>query len=335
MSMRRYNLRCQSLCVALVLVACLGVCTVTAQTGDHTLYGDLIVDESKAVGLKPLSFDVILYTEGKNLVSRQSIPNNGRYRFNNLPTGVYELAIEVENNEIARLNVDLRSPMLKDVRRDIEFEWRLPHNAAQAGVLSAGDTYAARSSANQKLFMSARQAAATKQYDKAVQLLQQITSVDGKDFEVWFELANVHFRQKRLADAENEYLRAIDTHPSFFPALLNLGRMELFQKQFDVAIQVLGRAVNVRPDSADANYFLGEAYLQNKRGSSAVTYFNEALRLDPLGMAEVHLQLARLYNRAGMKDKASAEYEQFLQKKPDYPERKKLKEYIDANKSKL
>ena len=320
-------------CAVVALFAFLGARNAAAQTGDHTLYGDLIVDESKVTGLKPLSFDVILYTEGKVLISRQSIPTNGRYRFNNLPTGLYELAIEVENNEIARLTVDLRSPWLKDVRRDIEFDWRMAKEMANPGVLSARDTYS-RSSASQKLVTLAHQAARKKQYEKAAQLLQQITTLDRKDFEMWFELANIHFRLKKLAEAENDYLRAIDAHPEFFPALLNLGRLELFQKQFDVAIKVLGRAVNVRPDSADANYLLGEAYLQNKRGSSAVVFFNEALRLDPQGMAEVHLRLARLYHRAGLKDKASVEYEKFLQKKPDYPEKKKLADYIQANKPK-
>jgi hypothetical protein len=33
-----------------------------------------------------------------------------------------------------------------------------------------------------------------------------------------------------------------------------------------------------------------------------------------------------------MKDKAAAEYEQFLAKKPDYPGKKKLQEYISQNK---
>ena len=334
-SVRRHSLYCQSLsifCAAVALFA-LGARKLAAQSSDHTLYGDLIVDESKVNGLKPLSFDVILYSESKILISRQSTPNNGRYRFNNLPTGVYELAIEVENNEIARLTVDLRSPLLKEVRRDIEFEWRLPDNAAAPGVVSERVIYA-RSAANQKLFMLARQAAGKKQYEKAAQLLQQITTDDAKDFEVWFELANIHFRQKKLVEAENEYLRAIDAKSQFFLALLNLGRLELFQKQFDVAIQVLQKAVYIRPDSADGNYFLGEAYLQNKRGSSAVVYFEEALRLDPEGMAEVHLQLARLYHKAGMKDKAAVEYEKFLQKKPDYPDKKKLTDYIAANKPK-
>ena len=321
------------ICVAVFLFVLPGPRSLFAQTGDHTLYGDLIVDESNATGLKPLNFDVILYSEAKILVSRQSTPNNGRFRFNNLPTGLYELAIEVENNEIARISVDLRSPWLKDVRRDVELEWRQPKNSISTGVLSARDTYS-RSSASQKLFTSARKAAEKKQYERAAQLLQQITSGDRNDFEVWFELANVHFLQKKLAEAENEYLTAIDTHPKFFHALLNLGRLELFQKRYDVAIQVLEQAVSVQRNSADANYFLGEAFLQTKRGSSAVVYFEEALRLDPNGMAEVHLKLALLYDRAGMKDKASAEYEHFLGKKPDYPGRKKLQDYIAANKSK-
>ena len=302
-----------------------------AQTGDHTLYGDLIVDESKVDGLKPLSFDVILYSEAKILVSRQTVSNNGRFRFNNLPMDLYDISIEVENREIARITVDVRSPMLKEVRRDIELEWRQPTKTSSAGVLSARDTYS-RSSPSQKLFTSARQAAEKKDYQTAAQLLQQITTVDRKDFEVWFELANIHFLQKKLPEAESEYLTAIDTHPKFFFALLNLGRLELFQKHYDVAIQALQQAVNVQPDSADANYFLGEAYLQTKKGSMAEVYLNKAIKLDPIGMAHVHLRLAALYNKAGMKDKATAEYEQFLAKIPDYQDKKKLQEYILANK---
>ena len=332
--MRRHSLCYQSIsvfCATVALLAFLSSRKVSAQTGDHTLYGDLIVDESKVSGLKPLTFDVILYTEGKVLISRQSTPNNGRFRFNNLPVGVYELVVEVENNEIARISVDLRSPWLKDVRRDIELEWRVPNNSARGGVVSAGDTYS-RSSANQKFFTSARQAAEKKQYEKAAQVLRQITTLDEKDFEAWFELANIHFRQKKLAEAENEYLRAIDAHSRFFLALVNLGRLELFQKRYDVAIQALRQAVNTRPDSAEANYFLGEAYLQNKEGSRAVVYLNEAIKLDPVGMAEAHLRLAVLYHTAGMKDKAAAEYEQFLKKNPSYTDSKKLKEYIEANK---
>ncbi|MCM3870416.1 MAG: hypothetical protein ND895_06985, partial [Pyrinomonadaceae bacterium] len=58
----------------------------------------------------------------------------------------------------------------------------------------------------------------------------------------------------------------------------------------------------------------------------------EAIKLDPTGMTEAHLRLASLYHAAGLKDKAAIEFEEFLKKKPDYPERKKLEQYIAQNK---
>ena len=138
--------------------------------------------------------------------------------------------------------------------------------------------------------------------------------------------------ENNLVEAEASYLRATEVRPKFFLALLNLGRLRLRQKEFNAAIAALDHAVAVQPLSADANYFLGEAYLQIKKGSLAVGYLNEALRLDPQGMAEVHLRLALLYNAAEMKDKAASEYEQFLKKRPDYPDKKRLQKYIADNK---
>ena len=74
---------------------------------------------------------------------------------------------------------------------------------------------------------------------------------------------------------------------------------------------------------------MGEAYLRLKKGSKAIPYLNEAARL---GKIEGHLDLAWLYNAAGLKEKAVIEYEELLRKKPDYPDRKKLEQYIGENK---
>ena len=297
------------------------------------LFGDLSVDESRVSGLKPLTFDVILYSESGVLVSRQTTPSNGRYRFNNLPTGVYQVAIEVEGTEVARVSVDLRSPLLRDRRQDIALEWHSSGSNSKPGVVSATDRYT-RSAVNQALFNRARGATDRKQYNRAAKLLQQILRSDARDFQAWAELANVHFLLENFIDAENEYLTALDSHPGFFLALLNLGRLEVLQKRYDVAIEALTKAVRIRPDSSDANYLLGEAYLQTKRGSIAVGYLKEALRLDPQGLAEVHLRLAALYHAAGARAQAAFEYEQFLKKRPDYPDRKKLEKYVAANKAK-
>jgi tetratricopeptide (TPR) repeat protein len=106
----------------------------------------------------------------------------------------------------------------------------------------------------------------------------------------------------------------------------------MLQKQYEPAIDALEKAVKARPTSADANHFLGESYLQIKKGSKAVGYLYEAIRLDPQGKADVHLRIAALYHGAGLKQKAALEYEQFLAKRPDYSDKKRLQQYIADNK---
>ena len=94
---------------------------------------------------------------------------------------------------------------------------------------------------------------------------------------------------------------------------------------------MLTNAVKARPDSPDAHIFLAEAYLQTKKGNSAVYHYNEALKLAPIEKAEVHLRLASLYDAAGLKNKASAEYKLFLNKQPGYAEKERLEKYIKEN----
>ncbi|MCA1593187.1 MAG: tetratricopeptide repeat protein [Acidobacteria bacterium] len=120
-------------------------------------------------------------------------------------------------------------------------------------------------------------------------------------------------------------------NPSFLLAFLNLGRLRMARKDYAGVIEFLSKAVELKPPSADANFLLGECYLQTKKGSKAVGYLNEAARL---GRNDAHLRLAVLYHAVGMKDRAAAEYEQFLSKTPDYPDKKKLQQYIAENKKK-
>ena len=303
-----------------------------AQSGGHILYGDVKVDESKSAGVNQLSYDLILYSLSRQVVARQTVSSNGRYRFSNLPSGVYDLAVESENTEVARIRVELASPLPIDQRQDIALELRAPLGASAKPASISVEDYYKRMPANQKLFDKAQAATDKKKYLEAVALFNEILASDPKDFQAWTELGTVYLIEQKPTEAEKAYANAIDIRPGFFLALMNLGRVRIMQKNFEGAIEPLTAAVKIQPTSAEANYYLGESYLQIKKGSKAVGYLNEAIKLDPVGRADAHLRLATLYNAVGMKDKAAIEYEEFLKKKPDYPDSKKLRDYIAANK---
>ncbi|MGH9949476.1 MAG: hypothetical protein ACRD6X_20065, partial [Pyrinomonadaceae bacterium] len=76
---------------------------------------------------------------------------------------------------------------------------------------------------------------------------------------------------------------------------------------------------------------LGRAYLLAKKGSLGVEALNKSIELDPLGMADSHLLMAVLYDRAGLKDLASHEYKLFLSKVSNHPDKAKFEKYIKEN----
>jgi predicted Zn-dependent protease len=319
------------ICLGLFLFAVSAVTSqpVAAQR-NQTLFGDVKIDEGTPADGPAPKVMVVLYKDGGGEVGRQPISNRSRYRFGNLTAGDYQLAIEVENNEIARMRIVIEglSSSPYGYQHDLEFALRPRKSTTRPGTVSTADLYD-RPAAHASLFRKAQDAADKKKYDQAVSFLKQIVGNDKLDFQAWTLLGTLYLVQEKPADAEQAYLAAIEARPTYVGALLHLGKLRGSQKNFQGAIDPLTRAVAAQPSSGEANYLLGENYIQLKMGSRAIPYLNEAAKL---GHPEAHLRLAWLYNAAGLKDKAAIEYEGFLKKKPDYADRKKLEEYISANK---
>ena len=297
--------------------------------GSHTLYGDFKVDESRAGGSVPISFDIILYTETGLVVERQPIGVRGRYRFINLRNGIYDIAVEVEGREVARTRVNINSLYKNDFRQDLALAWT-PTPGPKAASVDAASLYKRTSSA-QGLFERADAAAAKKSYEEAATLFRQLVDADPADYPAWTELGTMYYAAGKAEEAEDAYTHALRERPDFLRAAVNLGRLRIAMKKFEPAVEVLSAAAEKHPESGDLNLLLGEAYLQLKKGSKAVPHLEEAARR---GKPDAHLRLATLYNAVGLKDRAAAEYEQYLSKKPDAPDRKRLEEYIKENKKK-
>jgi tetratricopeptide (TPR) repeat protein len=316
----------------LILVAVqLSASTAIAQ-GNYTIFGDVRVvgDHNEVV---PQEVLLVLRRVPDGEVARQMVSSRGRYRFTSLKEGEYEIVAEVNGKEIGRLTqIRVGGMILSNspygYQNDLEFRWRSGTTAATPGVISAADVYE-RPASTRQLFVKAEEAVGKKKYDQASTLLQQIVDTDKGDFQAWTALGSIYFAQEKFPEAEKAYLHAIEIKPASPRAQLNLGRLLSKQKRYEEAIDPLTKAVELQPTSGEANYLMGECYLQVKKGSKAIPYLNEAAKL---GRPEAHLRLGWLYNAAGMKDKAAIEYEEYLKKNPDYPDKNKLKDYIQANK---
>lgn len=292
----------------------------------HTLWGDIRVDESEGTLGADQSFTVILRKDGR-IEGQITVVAGGRYRFNNLRNGQYMLSLSTAAGEVYREEILLQEFKNTDVQNDIEL---IARGGGVAGG-SEGEVLYARSGDNEKLFKEAQELSSQGKVKEAVDLLKKVTKADNKDFEAWTELGNAEFARGKHKDAEKAYEKAIEAEPDYLLAMINLGKVQFAEKDYENAIATLDKVMVKDADRADVNQLLGECYLQLKKGSTAVGYLYQALKLDPDGMAEVHIRLGQLYTAAGYKDRAAAEYALFLKKRPDDSRRDELEKFIKEN----
>jgi len=292
----------------------------------HVLFGDVTVEGDYVNVDTQQSIRVILRTISGQIWGRDTISLGGRYRFNNLANGEYYLEVEAGDKTISRQHIIIEEQRSSDRRIDITL------SVSGGGDLGSSDTGVlyVRDQNNQNLFDRA-QSTISKDPKKAADYLEEIVKDDPDDFEAWTELGTAQFQMKKHKEAEKAYENALTAKPDYLLAMVNLNKLYLDRKNSEEAIKIGETAVQTDPKSAEANYWLGEAYLLAKKGSKAVGYLNEALKLDPEGMADAHLRLATLYDMAGYKNLAAKEYSLFLEKRPDYKDRKKMEKYISEN----
>ncbi len=97
----------------------------------------------------------------------------------------------------------------------------------------------------------------------------------------------------------------------------NLGTTYQEKGELDKAETYLLKAIELKPDNAEAYNNLGVVYSRRHQPEEAIAYLNKALALDPR-YAEAYRNLGNAHRRAGRPREAAAAYEKALLVRPDY-----------------
>ncbi len=270
---------------------------------------------------------VVFLTEGQRTAGRWDVDKSGNYCFKRAGSGG-ELRIEVDGTEVTRRT--LPSFGSAQQREDFEIEVNSSRKVPPVIVVASKFSYP-RNDKTADLYAKAAAAEAAKDLANVIEHLKQIVAIDPADFIAWAKLGTVYFQQDKLAEADAAFRRSIEQKVDYTPAWITVGQLRAAQKQYPAAIQIFLHAIELEPASARAYQLMGEAYLLNKQGTLGAEALNQAIKLDPVGMVECHLQLAHLYELAGAKKLATHEYKTFLEKVPDHKDRKKFEKFIQEN----
>jgi Tfp pilus assembly protein PilF len=271
---------------------------------------------------------MVIFSEAGQPERRLSVYGSGNYCFKRSSASGGVIVVEVGGVEAARRS--LPSFGAGQQREDFEISPTSSDRISPPGTVSAKFIHPR----NEKTANHYGEAAAAERAgdpDKAIGLFKRIVALDEKDFIAWAKLGELLVTRNRFPEADAAFKRSLELKLEYTPAWVNVGKLRIAQKQIPAAIEIFKHAISLEPESARLFQMLGKAYLQAKMGTLGAAALNRSLELDPSGMAESHLYLARLYDLAGAKAMASREFALFLTKVKDHPDKKKFEKYIKDN----
>lgn len=261
--------------------------------------------------------------------SRLSVGKSGNYCFK-LKSSITAGTLFVEVNGIEAGRRSLSSFGSIQQREDFEiFATQLQKTVPPAAV--SAKFFHPVNPNTVELYKKTVEAEGKKNFEKAIEHLKEIVSIDPEDFIAWAKLGILYVEKNSLSEAESAFRKSLELKIEYTPAWIHVGKIRVAQKQYEAAIEIFKHAASIEPTSARAFQLLGEAYLQARQGTLGEQALKEAIRLDPIGMAQCHLLLAHLYDLAGARHLATREYKAFLTKEPNHPDKKKFEQYIKNN----
>jgi tetratricopeptide (TPR) repeat protein len=154
------------------------------------------------------------------------------------------------------------------------------------------------------------------QYAASYAAFQRVSKLRADYADAYTNMAIVDIQWERYNDARPNLAKALELFPGNARALYYRALVERNEGKLDMTVADLGEVQRQYPDSRDAMRELGFTYYQEHKYPEALKEY-EALQASSPDDLAAHYNLAILYRRLGMRDKAARESAIFADQKDD------------------
>jgi tetratricopeptide (TPR) repeat protein len=274
----------------LVILSCSGI--VRAQCTTYSLYGTLIIP----VRDHPEKFEVLLTVRmGEQIVAYSYIDMTGRFFFDNLAGGEYDVVVRIEGfKELReRVLIDAHSGANPDNGgcKNNQIYWLTPEDVTVV-VDERLRGYPKEAISEYVLAVTAN---TEKRYKEVVVHLENTVRLAPDWFDAHCELGAAYEQVSQFNNAEKQYRRALELKPDGMRAMMSLGRLLVLEADEKIqdpasrdgaapilkeAREVLIRAGTRDPKEAMAAYLLGAVDFRLASYANAENELKHALELD-------------------------------------------------------
>ncbi len=154
------------------------------------------------------------------------------------------------------------------------------------------------------------------QYEAAADAFSRVASLRADYPDGYSNIALARLQEGQFEAARVQLQKALAVSPANARALYYLGLVEVKANRMQAAMADFEQVVQQFPRSRDARRELGRAYLKQHRYPEALQQFQALQQIDPNDLS-AHENLAIVYRRIGMPQKAAEEQAEFNDEKPD------------------
>ena len=208
-----------------------------------------------------------------------------------------------------RLAFRHRGAMVDPIRRQLLFDFeraeRVDGRMGPPEILVARPIRPATSSGRsgvQELFLTAVEAEESGKKQRALELYEEILTLDPVHAAACINLGTLHFHRRDFARSEMFYRRATEADPGYALAYFDLGNVLDELERLDESIAAYGRAVALAPRYADAHYNLALAYERTEQYRPALRHWQAYVKIDNRGPWAEHArgQIRKLLSRESL-----------------------------------
>lgn len=320
----------------LVAPAIMLVAAAAAQAQNNVIRGKVRSTKGATVN----NAIVELKIGGGAMIGQTVTRNDGDFAFSSLSAGDFEISVTVAGYEPATEMVTFRLPPGMSTIETIQVEVLIKPKAEAAPLAPPGanfvqDVPRAARAAYEKGMAKIREG----KTDEGVVLLREAIGSYGDYFGAHLALGAEMLKAGKYEEALQSLERARQINQREGAVYYLFGMVMLKQQKFAVAEYAFREASKLSGASASAHFYRGVALVElstrtsdQKQGgvdlADAEREFIRARELSDNRLSDSCLQLARVYQRRGEKEKAAVELESYLRAEPNSKNAVLIKEEI-------
>ena len=315
---------------------------VTISQGRNSISG-LVFGESRA----PVSdVYVQLLDELGTTITQTRTSGSGRYAFHGLSNGRFKIRVFPVGTDYMEQVQEVHLAAVSAVpgsgvdNQQIDFYLRL-RDGVNSGPFSVPGTVFAQEVPDQarKLFEQGVAELRQKNEKEGFENLKKALDVFPNYFLALDRLGTEYAARGRVNPNYFEAARilltkALEINPKSYSSMFGLGFTQYHQGLINEAVQNLERAIGVYNNSTNGYLWLGIAQKKAGKLVQAEASLKRANDLSKGKEADVHWQLAGIYNDQKRYKEAATELDLFLKNKPDARDAEKIKQLIEQLKQK-